>query len=123
MLLTNRRKYVYENQNSNVSNKQYKNDLKVFDNHVISDEEAMLKANKLTVEEQNSTLKLRRSHFDKRFNEYCHTITDRSESKASTIDFTSVVKKENRVPGLYGCNRWKSKEIAHVKETESFCFF
>lgn len=123
MILTNRLKYVYENPNLNVSNKQYKNDLKIFDNYEISDEEAMLKANKLTVEEQNSTLKLRRSHFDKRFNEHCYTRKDRSESKASTIDFTSVVKKENRVPGLYGCNRWKSKEIARVKETESFCFF
>ncbi|ANN26685.1 hypothetical protein ACEV76_18980 [Vibrio parahaemolyticus] len=123
MLLTNRRKYVYENPNLNVSNKQYKNDLKIFDNYDISDEEAMLKANKLTVEEQNSTLKLRRSHFGKRFNEHCHSRTNRSESKASTIDFTSVDKKGNRVPGLYGCNRWKSKEIACVRETESFCFF
>ncbi|WP_217555788.1 hypothetical protein [Vibrio metschnikovii] len=123
MLLNNRRKYVYENPNSNVSSKQYKNYFKSFDNYEISDEEAMLKANKLTVEEQNSTLKLRRSHFGKRFNEHCHFRTDRSESKASTIDFTSVDKKGNRVPGLYGCNRWKSKEIAHVKETESFCFF
>ncbi|HCZ9271431.1 TPA: hypothetical protein O4G62_002989 [Vibrio alginolyticus] len=123
MLLTNRRKYVYENPNLNASKKQYKNDLKSFDNHVISDEEDMLKANKLTVEEQNSTLKLRRPNFDKRFNEHCHTRTNRSESKASTIDFTSVDKKENRVPGLYGCNRWQSKKIAHLKETESFCFF
>lgn len=123
MLLTNRRKYVYENPNLNASTEQYKNDLKSIDNYVISDEEAILKANKLSVEEQNNTLNLKRSHFDKRFNEHCHPRTNRSESKASTIDFTSVDKKENRVPGLYGCNRWKSKEIAHVKETESFCFF
>lgn len=131
----NRRKYVYKNPKLNLVKSRLNDDLNPsvglnlnvdlnpFDDYLISDCEALLKANSLTVEEQQHRIKPNASFSNKKsancmLSSQYHIKTDRLQSTQS-----NQTQKESRVPGLYGCNRYKSKRKEQVKESEMFCFF
>lgn len=131
----NRRKYVYKNPKLNLVKSRLNDDLNPsvglnlnvdlnpFDDYLISDCEALLKANSLTVEEQQHRIKPNASFSNKKsancmLSSQYHIKTDRLQSTQS-----NQTHKESRVPGLYGCNRYKSKRKEQVKESEMFCFF
>lgn len=91
-------------------------------NEFISDEDALFKANLLTVEEQRDGFdfdNLKSAHASN------YAIFEKSCTNKKTTQETMNIqnRKESRVPGLYGCNRYKSRRNVQVKETESFCFF
>lgn len=129
----NRRKYVYKNPKLNLVKSGLNDglndglnpsvDLNSFDEYLISDCEALLKANSLTVEEQQHRIKPNASFSNKKsancmLSSQYHIKTDRLQSAQS-----NQTQKESRVPGLYGCNRYKSKRKEQAKESEMFCFF
>lgn len=131
----NRRKYVYKNPKLNLVKSRLNDDLNPsvglnlnvdlnpFDDYLISDCEALLKANSLTVEEQQHRIKPNASFSNKKsancmLSSQYHIKTDRLQSTQR-----NQTQKESRVPGLYGCNRYKSKRKEQVKESEMFCFF
>lgn len=125
----NRHKYVYKNPKLNVINKNLNDglnstvDLNPYDDYSISDCEALLKANSLTVEKQHHSIKPNVPFSNKKsvncmvLSQY-HIKTDRRQSAQS-----NQTQKESRVPGLYGCNRYKSKRKEQVKQSEMFYFF
>ncbi|MBY8043553.1 hypothetical protein KW486_13880 [Vibrio fluvialis] len=100
-----KRKYHYINKRSVVI---------VSDNNVdnnilcISDEEAIFKANSLTVEDQLERFR------------YSGT---KEKPVTNQLYQQSPNKKESRVPGLYGCNRYKSRRNVADETSESFVFF
>lgn len=73
------------------------NDFKVFYNE-ISDEEALRRANSINLDEKNNVPKVR---------------LKRKDIKE---------KKECRVPGLYGCNRYKSRKMRHSTYSNAVLF-
>ncbi|EGR4218262.1 hypothetical protein DDM80_18610 [Vibrio cholerae] len=77
-------------------------------NFSISDEEAIIKANSLSVEEQLE-----------RFRHY----GTKEKPVTNQLYQQSPNKKESRVPGLYGCNRYKSRRNVADETSESFVFF
>ncbi|HCM1552977.1 TPA: hypothetical protein N2951_001207 [Vibrio parahaemolyticus] len=115
------RKYVYKNPGLKVDLKPLKYELNVF-NEFISDEDALFKANLLTVEEQRDGFKFDNLNSAHAFD---YAIFEKSCTNKKTSQETMNIqnRKESRVPGLYGCNRYKSRRNVQVKETESFCFF
>ncbi|EGQ8898342.1 hypothetical protein MYC06_003113 [Vibrio parahaemolyticus] len=129
MTKMNRRKYVYKNPKLNLVKSRLNDglnpnvDLNSFYDYLISDCEALLKANSLTVDEQQNRIKPNASFSNKKsanciLSSQYHIKTDRLQSAQS-----NQTQKESRVPGLYGCNRYKSKRKEQVKESEMFCFF
>lgn len=115
------RKYVYKNPELKVDLKPLKDELNVL-NEFISDEDALFKANLLTIEEQRDGFK-----FDNLNSTHASNYAifeKRCTNKKTTQETMNIQnRKESRVPGLYGCNRYKSRRNVQVKETESFCFF
>ncbi|MFL0863818.1 hypothetical protein [Vibrio parahaemolyticus] len=110
------RKYVYKTPELKVDLKPLKDELNVF-NEFVSDEDALFKANLLTVEEQRDGLNSAHASNYAIFEKNC-------TNKKTTQETMNIQnRKESRVPGLYGCNRYKSRRNVQVKETESFCFF
>ncbi|EGR0791364.1 hypothetical protein EWS92_17995 [Vibrio vulnificus] len=77
-------------------------------NFSISDEEAIVKANSLSVEDQLE----RFSNYETKENPVTNQLYQQSPSK-----------KENRVPGLYGCNRYKSRRNVADETSGNFVFF
>ncbi|TMX40791.1 hypothetical protein DA098_02880 [Vibrio parahaemolyticus] len=116
MVKVNCRKYVYKNPERRVINSDLNNGLNCQDDCLISDSEALLKANSLTVEDQHHGFKLNTSFTKK------ESANRKISIKAQPAKI-SQKQKESRVPGLFGCNRYKSKRTEQVKESEMFCFF
>ncbi|MCA0761729.1 hypothetical protein [Vibrio vulnificus] len=77
-------------------------------NFSMSDEEAIIKANSLSVEEQLERV----SHYGTKEKPVTNHLYQQSPSK-----------KKNRVPGLYGCNRYKSRRNVADETSENFVFF
>ncbi len=116
----NRRKYLYENQKSKVVCDTSVHDLNVIDAISISDEEALFKANQLTVEAQNKSFNHKSSNST---NNSRMVVSRKNRTKEYQDTLKNNTTKESRVPGLYGCNRYKSKRKQLEKESEIFCFF
>ncbi|WP_267736330.1 hypothetical protein, partial [Vibrio cholerae] len=89
----------------------------------ISDSEALQKANSLTVEDQRQIFKSRSSNPSSCFSGHRSFGQRNARTNEYQSTFPKQTDKESRVPGLFGCNRYKSKRIQQVKDTESFCFF
>ena len=100
-----KRKYHYINKRSVeiVSDKNVDNNILC-----ISDEEAIFKANSLTVEDQLERFR------------YSGT---KEKSVTNNLYQQSPNQKESRVPGLYGCNRYKSRRNVATETSENFVFF
>ncbi|MGR2802909.1 hypothetical protein [Vibrio harveyi] len=125
----NRRKYVYKNPKLNLVKDRLNDglnsnvDLNSFEDYLMSDCEALLKANSLTVEEQQHRIKPNASFSNKKsancmLSSQYQIKTDRLRSAQN-----NQTQKESRVPGLYGCHRYKSKRKEQVKESEMLCIF
>ncbi|HDB1447909.1 TPA: hypothetical protein O6E21_000210 [Vibrio cholerae] len=115
------RKYVYKNSELKVNLKPLKDELNMF-NEFISDEDALFKASLLTVEEQRDGF-----NFDNLNSAHAsnYAVFEKRCTNKKACQGTRNIqnRKESRVPGLYGCNRYKSRRNVQAKETESFCFF
>ncbi|MFW8632381.1 hypothetical protein [Vibrio natriegens] len=121
-------KYVYNNPNLKVIKKPLNDDLNLVEDLrgeslIISDSEALLKANSLTVEDQRQIFKSRSSNPSNCFSGHRSFGQRNARTSEYQSTFPKQTDKESRVPGLFGCNRYKSKRIQQVKDTESFCFF
>ncbi|MCR9663717.1 hypothetical protein P3655_17545 [Vibrio parahaemolyticus] len=128
MINLKRRKYVYNNPGLKVIKKPLNDDLNLVEdlrgeNVLISDSDALQKANSLTVEEQRHIFKSRSSNPSNYFSGHRSFGQRNARTNEYQSTFPKQTDKESRVPGLFGCNRYKSKRIQQVKDTESFSFF
>lgn len=89
----------------------------------ISDDEAIKRANMLAPEDQNmhtanTRRKMRVVHNNMQDDQNTY------EQRQSFYGKPAAKEKEHRVPGLYGCNRWKSNQQKQGFDSqESFSFF
>ncbi|MCR9958549.1 hypothetical protein NB573_00530, partial [Vibrio alginolyticus] len=121
-------KYVYNNPNLKVIKNPLNDDLNLIEDLrgegvIMSDSEALQKANSLTVEEQRQIFKSRSSNPSNCFSGHRSFGQRNARTNEYQSTFPKQTDKESRVPGLFGCNRYKSKRIQQVKDTEIFCFF
>ncbi|MFW0944855.1 hypothetical protein ACSTIZ_20915 [Vibrio parahaemolyticus] len=127
-MILKRSKYVYNNPNLKVIKNPLNDDLNLIEDLrgegvIMSDSEALQKANSLTVEEQRQIFKSRSSNPSNCFSGHRSFGQRNARTNEYQPTFPKQTDKESRVPGLFGCNRYKSKRIQQVKDTEIFCFF